>query len=197
MRKGILFEGMTFRGVTLLRKGPGLKWFCSCPVCGSETLRTNGALLDFMRGDTQHWVCTCFGKRSRHGMTGTPTMITWEGMIQRCHNPNATKYETYGGRGITVCARWRVFKNFLEDMGLRPAGTTLDRIDSNGNYEPGNCRWASQKDQTENTRRIVRVIYEGREYCLKEACKAAGVNYDTIRKKWKKSGEMFHRFEMI
>lgn len=197
MRKGILFEGMTFRGVTLLRKGPGLKWFCSCHICGNETLRTNGALLDFMRGDTLRWVCTCFGKKSRHGMTGTPTMISWQGMIQRCYNKNANKYDDYGGRGISVCDRWRVFRNFLEDMGPRPEGTTLDRIDSNGNYEKSNCRWASQATQNDNTRRIIHVRFNGEVYNLKSACKAAGVNYDTVRKKWKKSGEIFHRFEIV
>jgi hypothetical protein len=73
-------------------------------------------------------------------------------MRTRCENPKATKYAIYGGRGITVCARWDSFENFLTDMGERPEGLTLDRIDVNGNYEPGNCRWATAKEQRANQR---------------------------------------------
>jgi hypothetical protein len=72
-------------------------------------------------------------------------------MLSRCTNPKATGYENYGGRGITVCSRWWSFENFLRDMGPRPEGLTLDRYPNNdGNYEPGNCRWATPKEQGEN-----------------------------------------------
>lgn len=80
-------------------------------------------------------------------MDGTPTYNSWKTMIQRCTNPKVHNYQYWGGRGITVCERWKDFENFLEDMGVRPSGTTLDRINTDGNYEPGNCRWATDVQQ--------------------------------------------------
>jgi hypothetical protein len=98
--------------------------------------------------------------RYRHGgATGgpSPTYVSWTSMVTRCTNPSRNTWKDYGGRGITVCERWRAFDSFLADMGERPSGTSLDRIDPNGNYEPGNCRWADKKTQALNRRPLVRI----------------------------------------
>ena len=88
-----------------------------------------------------------------HLLSKTPEYRAWANMWQRCTNPKAAGYENYGGRGIRVCERWRLFENFLADVGPRPEGLTLDRINNDGNYEPGNCRWATRSEQQFKRRR--------------------------------------------
>lgn len=100
----------------------------------------------------------------KHG----PTLQTWRAMLRRCQNENAVGYANYGGRGITVCARWQRFDLFLADMGPRPNGTSIDRIDNNGHYEPGNCRWATDTQQARNKRSNVLYEYEGEPLCVVE-----------------------------
>lgn len=93
-------------------------------------------------------------KKTDHGMVGTRTYYAWRAMKQRCHNPNHERYKEYGARGIQVCEKWRFdFMAFMADMGEAPSSKhTIDRQDGTRGYEPGNCRWATMKEQAENTR---------------------------------------------
>lgn len=90
--------------------------------------------------------------RTIHGLHDSETYSIWQTMIQRVSNPNNTAFKYYGGRGISVCSRWLNFKNFLEDMGLRPERLELDRIDPNGDYTKNNCRWVTHKENMNNRR---------------------------------------------
>lgn len=104
----------------------------------------------------------------------SPTYNSWRHAKRRCRNPNNIKFNSYGGRGIKFDPRWDKFKAFLADMGVRPEGTSLDRIDPNGNYEPGNCRWATPKEQARNRKNNCLVKYQGELVTIAEVAERAG-----------------------
>lgn len=106
---------------------------------------------------------------------------TWAQMRSRCNDPHSNNYDSYGGRGISVCARWDSFANFLADMGPRPPGHSIDRIDVNGNYEPGNCRWADRKTQSRNTRRTTYVEFNGAVRPLIDVVAELGMSLSAVR----------------
>lgn len=115
-----------------------------------------------------------------HGMSHTRTHKSWLAMRERVSGKYEKDVRNYQSRGITICERWSVFENFLADMGERPKGTTLDRIDNDGNYEPGNCRWADAMTQGVNRRTTRFVTMNGERLCLLHAAARLGVHYTTI-----------------
>lgn len=117
-----------------------------------------------------------------HGRTKTSTYNIWLSMRQRCINPNNQAYDRYGGRGIKVCDRWlHSFENFLADMGERPRGLTLERIDNDGDYGPGNCRWATYKEQGCNQRSNNRLTFQGETLTVAQWARKLGVRDQFLR----------------
>lgn len=115
-----------------------------------------------------------------HGYRGTRLYRIWSNMIQRCTNPKNKRFANYGGRGITVCERWRDIRNFAADMGEPPAGASIDRINNDGNYEPSNCRWATTKQQNRNTSRSVMLTLFGETRCVSEWAEVFSVDESRI-----------------
>jgi hypothetical protein len=105
-----------------------------------------------------------------------PEYQAWIDMHRRCYNTEHKNYADYGGRGITVCPRWRAFKAFFDDMGLKPKGYWLERIDNAEGYFPGNCEWVTPKQQARNRRQTRRVLIQGKELCVRDACNMLGIN---------------------
>jgi len=124
-------------------------------------------------------------RNRKHGLSRCSEYLSWVAMIQRCHNPKATGFHNYGGRGISVCERWRrSFAAFFEDMGKRPSTRhTLDRIDNNGNYESGNCRWATPREQKRNSRAARHITFRGETKTIVEWSEIVGLSRFLIRKR--------------
>lgn len=156
-------------------------WLCKCD-CGKELdVATNS----IMKGDAKS--CGCLHREisvlsnSTHKMCGTGTYRSWQAMMNRCMNKSSHAYPHYGGRGISVCDKWRLFENFLADMGERQKETSIDRFpDNNGNYEPGNCRWATSSEQSRNRRNSVFIKFGGRNQCVADWARDIGISAATL-----------------
>jgi hypothetical protein len=171
-RFGMLFV-LAFAG----RKGESLLWKCVCD-CGNMRI-VRGA--DLRIG--KYKSCGCDGSvRKRSDKEKSAEYNAWANMRRRCGDPSNKDYHLYGGKGITVCERWVDFSNFLEDMGKKPSRShSIDRIDSNGNYDPENCRWATAKQQARNISTNVMLDHNGETRCLSEWAEIKGILAPTLR----------------
>jgi len=159
---------------------------CRCD-CGAELVVR---CLSLVNKNTSS--CGCLQREAvaslnrRHGMSKTPTYVSYLNMVNRCTDPANKKFPDYGGRGIAVCSSWlKSFDNFLADMGERPTNSTLERIETNGDYEPGNCRWASWKDQQNNKRSNRLLEHAGETMTLQQWADRTGIS----------RGVIFHRLQ--
>jgi hypothetical protein len=174
-------SGLTFGRALVLRlsevRSGRSRFWCRCD-CGKEFVAMAQSLKS---GHTRS--CGCLYRESRvqkgknltHGMSHTREHDSWGHMRKRCENPRDEAWPDYGGRGITVCERWQKFENFYADMGACPDGFEIER----DNYEPGNCRWASRKEQTNNTRRNRMVELGGELVTVAQLAEATGLKYST------------------
>lgn len=187
MPKKIDLTGQQFGRLVVIReadkRGRELFWECRCD-CG-KVVEINGNHL--RRGVTTS--CGCYrieglvNRSLKHGLQKTRQYRVWARMKQRCYDKNDAAYADYGGRGITVCPEWHDFPNFYAwamANGYRD-DLTLDRINVNGNYEPSNCRWATQIEQANNKRNNITVTRDGETHTMKEWSRILGISYSTIQ----------------
>lgn len=190
-RRHTLKAGEKFSRLTAVsfhhRDGKIYFWTFKCD-CGNETTTKASSVV---RGKTRS--CGCLQKETianvghknaTHGYGRTSEYGIWFNMVQRCHNPKHIGYENWGGRGIGVCERWMDPAAFIADMGLRPTNRhTIERVNNELGYSPENCVWATYHAQHRNKRTNINVEYNGQTMCLKDAAKAAGLNYSTVCKR--------------
>lgn len=168
---GMVFGYLTVLGLAESSKNKHgntcYKWFCRCS-CGKISVARS---INLKSGNTTS--CGCFRVKvltdrvKTHGKSNSATYSTWSSMITRCTNKNELNFKYYGGRGVSVCGRWMCsFESFLEDMGERPPGCSIDRINNSGNYEPGNCRWSTRREQCRNKRSNKLITHCGVTKCL-------------------------------
>ena len=183
-------KGQRFGRWTVLYRAPDRRrgypeWHCRCDCGNEKALRANILRSGASRScgclnvDVHRQMCR--DRNTTHGQANTPIYNTWINMIQRCTNPAYHKFRYYGGRGINVCQRWLdSFELFHADMGDKPSKATLDRINTEGNYEPANCRWASQKTQQNNRTNNRLLTHGGRTMTLMQWAELAGFHRETI-----------------
>lgn len=161
---------------------PEAGWHCECDCGKSKTVYT----YHLTSGSTRSCGCARIARLTTHGQNGSKTHQAWRNMRWRCSNPNNPGYKHYGGRGIKVCDRWKSFANFRSDMGDAPVGLTLERINNDGDYEPGNCRWATYKDQLRNRRINHFITINGSRKTIAEWAEERGVHGFMIRSRIKR-----------
>ena len=134
----------------------------------------------------------------KHGMRNTPTYKSWQSMKDRCSNPKAISYPFYGGIGIGYDPDWDTFENFFRDMGERPKGLSLDREDSRGQYCKGNCKWSSAKEQANNRRSNIKILFDGEIYTPDELMEILGISRPTLdsrlRRAFRKEEGVYHQY---
>jgi hypothetical protein len=175
----------TFGELTILElyKGKrGVRARCQCE-CGNEHH------VDFRYlklGRSTHCGCIKRTPNKKHGLHDIKEYSVWKGMKRRCYNPNEKCFPYYGGRGITVCDEWKnSFEAFYKDMGERPENTSLDRINTDGDYEPGNCRWTTLTEQSRNKRNNRFFTFEGKTQCLMDWANELGISEASLRSRLK------------
>lgn len=154
---------------------------CSCGTQNKQVLENN-----LRTGHTLSCGCLCKERTSKarktHGLTRSPEYKIWVGIQTRCYNPNSQSYIDYGGRGIFMCESWKIFENFLADMGKRPSPNhSIERIDNEKHYSPDNCRWATKKEQSGNKRNSIMIFYNGKTQCLAHWCQELKIKETYVR----------------
>lgn len=162
--------------LTFISSGADGKALYRC-LCGTEKEISTRSVA---RGLTKS--CGCLrvavakARMTTHGLYGTRAHVSWSGMKTRCTNPRSTRFSRYGGRGIGICKRWLKFENFFDDMGQPPLGHSLERLDNNMGYSPGNCVWAPLIQQARNKSNTMSVIFRGKKRTLGSLSEEFGVD---------------------
>ncbi len=181
---GRVFGRLTVMSAVAVAAGAKSRWVCRC-ACGNETTAQGSNLATGAVAS-----CGCLRRdlmraaKTTHGASASRAYDCWTGIKKRCRPHGVGRdFDNYAGRGITLCARWQTFENFLADMGEPPPGLSLDRIDNDGNYEPGNCRWADRKTQARNQRHVIWLEHNGKRKRLVEWAEDLGVPYYLLYKR--------------